>query len=225
MARSRASLRNTRTTRPGPRRRAARLPPTPRCRVLAAPTTRAAPPTADPRRGTHRPAARRARRHPEPGPPPARLLARPQPLTAAATGTFPFGVRIPRNPRPHLAEKGERPLRPPKATVPSGRHHCYLYVMALAVPGRLVRRALAAFALVTATGIALLAHAQQPANAPTSPATTPAPAPEAALLVTDLVTGIGEEALPGKTVIVHYTGWLLDPAAKDQRGRKFDSSR
>jgi FKBP-type peptidyl-prolyl cis-trans isomerase FkpA len=97
--------------------------------------------------------------------------------------------------------------------------------MALAVPGRLVRRALAAFALVTATGIAPLAHAQQPANAPTSPATTPAPAPEAALLVTDLVTGIGEEALPGKTVIVHYTGWLLDPAAKDQRGRKFDSSR
>jgi FKBP-type peptidyl-prolyl cis-trans isomerase FkpA len=26
-------------------------------------------------------------------------------------------------------------------------------------------------------------------------------------------------------VIVHYTGWLHDPAAQDQRGRKFDSSR
>ena len=26
-------------------------------------------------------------------------------------------------------------------------------------------------------------------------------------------------------VIVHYTGWLYDPAAKDYRGRKFDSSR
>ncbi len=45
------------------------------------------------------------------------------------------------------------------------------------------------------------------------------------MLVTDLVAGIGEEALPGKVVIVHYTGWLFDPAATDQRGRKFDSSR
>ena len=45
------------------------------------------------------------------------------------------------------------------------------------------------------------------------------------MLVTDLVTGIGDEALPGMVVIVHYTGWLFDPAAKDQRGRKFDSSR
>jgi FKBP-type peptidyl-prolyl cis-trans isomerase FkpA len=27
------------------------------------------------------------------------------------------------------------------------------------------------------------------------------------------------------TVIVHYTGWLYDPAAPDHRGRKFDSSR
>ena len=44
------------------------------------------------------------------------------------------------------------------------------------------------------------------------------------MLVTDLVTGVGDEALPGMVVIVHYTGWLFDPAAKDQRGRKFDSS-
>ena len=43
--------------------------------------------------------------------------------------------------------------------------------------------------------------------------------------MTDVVPGVGEEALPGKVVIVHYTGWLYDPAAKDQRGRKFDSSR
>ncbi len=49
--------------------------------------------------------------------------------------------------------------------------------------------------------------------------------PEPTVLVTDVVTGIGDEALPGMVVIVHYTGWLFDPAAKDQRGRKFDSSR
>ena len=53
----------------------------------------------------------------------------------------------------------------------------------------------------------------------------PAAAAEEALLVTDVVKGIGAEALPGMVVIVHYTGWLYDPAAPDQRGKKFDSSR
>jgi FKBP-type peptidyl-prolyl cis-trans isomerase len=53
----------------------------------------------------------------------------------------------------------------------------------------------------------------------------PAPAvPEAALLVTDLVKGIGDEALPGMVVIVHYTGWLYDPNVANFRGRQFDSS-
>jgi len=33
----------------------------------------------------------------------------------------------------------------------------------------------------------------------------------------DLVVGVGDEAVPGKTVVVHYTGWLMD-------GTKFDSS-
>ncbi|HWN06300.1 MAG TPA: FKBP-type peptidyl-prolyl cis-trans isomerase [Steroidobacteraceae bacterium] len=85
--------------------------------------------------------------------------------------------------------------------------------------GRPIRRALATLTAVAATGIALHALAEQPANAPAPPA------PEAAVLVTDLVAGIGEEALPGMIVIVHYTGWLFDAAAKDQRGRKFDGSR
>lgn len=37
--------------------------------------------------------------------------------------------------------------------------------------------------------------------------------------------GTGEEATPGRIVSVHYTGWLHDPAAADNKGRKFDSSR
>jgi len=41
---------------------------------------------------------------------------------------------------------------------------------------------------------------------------------------TDVKTGTGAEALAGKTVVVHYTGWLYDPAAPDGHGRKFDSS-
>jgi FKBP-type peptidyl-prolyl cis-trans isomerase len=67
--------------------------------------------------------------------------------------------------------------------------------------------------------LATAALAQAPADAP------PPAVPEPAVLVTDLSAGIGDEALPGMVVVVHYTGWLYDPAATDQRGRKFDSSR
>jgi FKBP-type peptidyl-prolyl cis-trans isomerase FkpA len=37
--------------------------------------------------------------------------------------------------------------------------------------------------------------------------------------------GSGAEAVAGKTVRVHYTGWLHDPNAQNSRGRKFDSSK
>jgi FKBP-type peptidyl-prolyl cis-trans isomerase len=40
----------------------------------------------------------------------------------------------------------------------------------------------------------------------------------------DTVVGSGAEATSGRSVSVHYTGWLHDPAAADQHGRKFDSS-
>ena len=75
-----------------------------------------------------------------------------------------------------------------------------------------------------------VASAETPATAPSTPTTTPpappaAAAPEETVLVTDVVKGVGDEAFPGMVVIVHYTGWLYDPAAPDQHGRKFDSSR
>lgn len=65
---------------------------------------------------------------------------------------------------------------------------------------------------------ALPAAAQEPVAPPDA-------ATEAVLQVTDLVAGIGDEAMPGMIVIVHYTGWLHDPAAQDGRGKQFDSSR
>ena len=37
--------------------------------------------------------------------------------------------------------------------------------------------------------------------------------------------GTGAEATAGKTVSVHYTGWLYDPKAADHHGKKFDSSK
>jgi FKBP-type peptidyl-prolyl cis-trans isomerase FkpA len=45
------------------------------------------------------------------------------------------------------------------------------------------------------------------------------------LIKKDVVVGDGEEATAGKTVSVHYTGWLYDEAAPDHKGKKFDSSR
>ncbi len=53
----------------------------------------------------------------------------------------------------------------------------------------------------------------------------PAEPPQEPLVVTDIVTGVGNEALPGMVLIVHYTGWLYDEQARDHRGRQFDSSR
>ncbi|MFM7303798.1 MAG: FKBP-type peptidyl-prolyl cis-trans isomerase, partial [Alphaproteobacteria bacterium] len=37
--------------------------------------------------------------------------------------------------------------------------------------------------------------------------------------------GTGAEATPGQHITVHYTGWLFDGAAPENKGRKFDSSR
>ena len=47
----------------------------------------------------------------------------------------------------------------------------------------------------------------------------------AELIKTDVVVGEGAEATAGKTVSVHYTGWLYDEAAPEHKGKKFDSSR
>ena len=52
-------------------------------------------------------------------------------------------------------------------------------------------------------------------------ATTPVPG----MTMTDSKVGTGTEATAGKTVSVHYTGWLYDTGAPDNKGKKFDSSR
>lgn len=48
--------------------------------------------------------------------------------------------------------------------------------------------------------------------------------------ITELVTvdervGDGDEAVAGREVSVHYTGWLYDPSRGDYKGQQFDSSR
>ena len=41
----------------------------------------------------------------------------------------------------------------------------------------------------------------------------------------DTKLGTGAEATAGQHITVHYTGWLFDTAAPENKGRKFDSSR
>lgn len=45
------------------------------------------------------------------------------------------------------------------------------------------------------------------------------------LVKNDVAIGTGEPIVAGQIAVVHYTGWLYDPAAPDHQGRKFDSSR
>ena len=41
----------------------------------------------------------------------------------------------------------------------------------------------------------------------------------------DVKQGTGAEAVSGRPIIVHYTGWLYDDSKPDKKGAKFDSSR
>jgi len=68
-------------------------------------------------------------------------------------------------------------------------------------------------------------EAQQPATPPvpvTPPVAAETQAPQVEIV--DRVVGTGKEASLGSNVVVNYTGWFHKPLAKQQRGRKFDSS-
>jgi FKBP-type peptidyl-prolyl cis-trans isomerase len=75
--------------------------------------------------------------------------------------------------------------------------------------------------LAAAVALALAATSVH-AQAQTPPA--PAPSEIKDLVTKDTKVGEGKLAEAGKAVSVHYTGWLYDPAAPDQKGKKFDSS-
>lgn len=74
----------------------------------------------------------------------------------------------------------------------------------------------------TTTQTQSAASASVPVEIPTPAIPTPPTPP--ILEKIDTVPGTGKEAQPGKTVQVHYTGWLRDPQAEQQHGKAFDSS-
>jgi FKBP-type peptidyl-prolyl cis-trans isomerase FkpA len=84
-----------------------------------------------------------------------------------------------------------------------------------------LRDGLANFLRVTTiVACAALAACSRPALPPAEPADQ-----VASLQVTDLVAGTGAPAASGMRVTVHYTGWVYDSTAADQKGAEFDSSR
>jgi len=70
----------------------------------------------------------------------------------------------------------------------------------------------------------ILASATACAQTGAPPATATAPAEVRELVKKDTKVGEGKVAEKGKAVLVHYTGWLYDPKAPDQKGAQFDSS-
>jgi FKBP-type peptidyl-prolyl cis-trans isomerase len=59
------------------------------------------------------------------------------------------------------------------------------------------------------------------AEAPSSTTTGPEKMP---LQITELTPGTGAQIQAGQTALVHYTGWLFDAGAPENKGAKFDSS-
>ena len=81
-----------------------------------------------------------------------------------------------------------------------------------------------AAAIATLAAVTACAQTGAPPAAPAKPAAAVAPAVVTELVKKDTKEGNGKLAEKGKAVSVHYTGWLYDPAAPEQKGKKFDSS-
>lgn len=92
-----------------------------------------------------------------------------------------------------------------------------------------LRSRLRMLATVACTTFAVLAPAVANAQATPGPTTSQGisklDATPKELKKIEVKQGSGKEAVSGKPVIVHYTGWLYDPAKPDGKGTKFDSSR
>ena len=71
--------------------------------------------------------------------------------------------------------------------------------------------------IVTRSILAALVVVAACSDSPTSPVKS--------LEKIDVVVGTGAEATSGRTITVHYTGWLYSESGSDHHGAQFDSSR
>jgi len=77
--------------------------------------------------------------------------------------------------------------------------------------------------LAFAAALAPVANAQNPST-PGTKEISKMDATVGSLKKIEVKQGTGAEAVAGKPVVVHYTGWLYDPAQPEGKGKKFDSS-
>ena len=77
--------------------------------------------------------------------------------------------------------------------------------------------------IVLLPAFTLGAHAQSPATSG-SKEVSKMDATVSTLKKIDVKQGSGAEAVTGRPVVVHYTGWLYEPSLPEGKGKKFDSS-
>lgn len=77
---------------------------------------------------------------------------------------------------------------------------------------------------VMLAAMSVLAFGCKPAEPPPT-AAAPPPVAITELQKIELAEGTGEPIAAGQVAVVHYTGWLYDASAKENKGKKFDSSR
>jgi len=111
--------------------------------------------------------------------------------------------------RVRAAERPPRRSRPTRPTLPTAT---------------MIRPTLHALAfLAFAAVLTPAANAQNPST-PGNKEVSKMDATVGTLKKIDTKQGTGTEAVAGKPVVVHYTGWLYDPSAPEGKGKKFDSS-
>jgi FKBP-type peptidyl-prolyl cis-trans isomerase FkpA len=98
------------------------------------------------------------------------------------------------------------------------------YFRLLSKPSRNARAWLPVAVVVTLCVACATAETQSPST-PIGQGISKLDATRNALQKFDVKQGSGAEATSGRTVVVHYTGWLYDTSKPDSHGAKFDSSR
>ena len=106
---------------------------------------------------------------------------------------------------------------------PQRRHRFLRPALAPALPGFVAALAIAA-TIGTSAAQTTPAPAAPAAGDASSSISSKIGAKVTQLQKIDVSAGSGAEAVAGKTVVVHYTGWLYDPAVANGHGAKFDSS-
>ena len=80
------------------------------------------------------------------------------------------------------------------------------------------------FAVFVASASCVGVAQDKSAAAAAAPGAVPVASPAAELKILDREVGSGREVQSGRAALVHYTGWLYDATAPENKGKQFDTS-